>query len=288
MANEPHIANTLINGDDIQEKEHVCCKKIAKLCWRCLLCPFSRYSEGLTNTGANFEDNPAGSTDGKVEQKCQRDTNGGTTNTGAIFEDNPAGLTDVIVEQKCQRDTNRYSTNTGADINEGTDNTEGQSKTHYKRIKTPVVFVLLKDDRLKECIEKILKEMDLIPKYFHSDNELTFDENENYKFDDESTTVIVVRHGSIRIDSDIGGCCKHISDSDIKRTVVVIINEYGNNKKGVHGEVIKPNSYVIDNIQDLKNVVVINYKCCMKKAKCNRCKNALDELEQHARSQNYI
>ncbi|XP_060597223.1 uncharacterized protein LOC132751118 isoform X2 [Ruditapes philippinarum] len=192
----------------------------------------------------------------------------------------PSHQADTLQEQQGTR-------NEGADVNEGTDNPEGQSKTHYKRIKKPLVYVLLKDDRLKECIEKIFKGMDLIPKYFHSDNEPTFDENENYKFDDESTTIIVVRHGSIRIDSDIGGCCNHISDSDIKRTVVVIINEYGSNKKGEHGDIIKPNSYVIDNIQDLKNVVVLNYKCCMKKTKCKHCKYALDELEQHARSQNY-
>jgi hypothetical protein len=76
-------------------------------------------------------------------------------------------------------------------------------------------------------------------------------------------------------------------DSDMKRTIVVIINEYANNKKGEHGEVMKPNSYVIDYINDLKNVVVFNYKCCIEKKKCKRCKDAFEEFKQHARSPNY-
>ncbi|XP_060595483.1 uncharacterized protein LOC132749653 [Ruditapes philippinarum] len=157
------------------------------------------------------------------------------------------------------------------------------AKTSNTKDNRKQVFVLLKDDILRVCIDTLLKGTGLIPNY----NEQTVYENGKFKFEDETSTIIVVRHGSTRIDSDVAGCCKHIADSDMKRTVVVIINEYANNKKGEHGEIIKPNSYDIDNINDLKNVVVFNYKCCIEKKQCKRCKDSMDEFKQHASSPNY-
>lgn len=146
------------------------------------------------------------------------------------------------------------------------------------------VNVLLKDDRLKSFVDDLLIGIRLKPNYIRLDDKPTNDTSSKDKPDDE--TIILVRHGSTRLDADIEGCSKHIADSDFKRTVIVIINEFGNNKKDIHGEIINPNEFTNHNINDLKCIVAINYKCFMTETKCKDCENAFEEFKNHVTSPN--
>lgn len=151
------------------------------------------------------------------------------------------------------------------------------------RILIPV-NVLLKDDRLKSFVDDLLIGIRLKPNYIRLDDKPTNDTSSKDKPDDK--TIILVRHGSTRLDSDIEGCLKHIADSDFKRTVIVIINEFENNKKDIHGEIINPNDFTIHNINDLKSIVTINFKCYLTETKCRDCTNAFEEFKYHATSPN--
>ncbi|XP_060587323.1 uncharacterized protein LOC132742846 [Ruditapes philippinarum] len=139
------------------------------------------------------------------------------------------------------------------------------------------VFVKIKTDDLNRFVYDLLKEIGLKPVPFGLDK---MSEN------DKKRTIITVRHSGSRVDSDVLGCCKNMPDSDIKRTVVVIINEFGNNNKGHHGEEIMPSSYEIGNLKTLKGIVTINYRCCIQNTKCSTCKYALDVLKRQAISPN--
>ncbi|XP_060587322.1 uncharacterized protein LOC132742845 [Ruditapes philippinarum] len=159
---------------------------------------------------------------------------------------------------------------------------EGCTTESDKKKKT--VFIYLHTDDLEKVMKKLTKKI----KVKH-ENIASNDGSLEHK----NRTIIAVRHGSTRIDSDIQGCCRDITESDIKRTVVVIVCGFEYNKKDSHGIEISPKSFKAEHeddikMENLKSIVQINYKCLKKKKRkrCENCNTALDILKMHAESSN--
>ncbi|XP_060597225.1 uncharacterized protein LOC132751119 [Ruditapes philippinarum] len=159
---------------------------------------------------------------------------------------------------------------------------EQRRRPWYKRNKKAKVFIYLHSDDLKRFKNRLKKRI----KVKREDNR-----SNNGSPKSKKRTIIVVRHASSRIDSDVKGCCKDIQESDIKRTIVVIVFGFKSNQNDCHGMEIRPKTLNPEDEEDkklenLKGIVEINYKCSKWRTNCKDCKNALKILKMQVKSPN--